>query len=122
MKLMTWNVRGLGRSEKKRAVRRLISKRRCDILFIQESKIEVVTPRLQRFLTGHGSLSGEFVSSVGVAGGLISVWDEQFFTVEEKVSTCRYILLVGTIKSKNFRCGLGNIYAPNDIEKGKIFG
>ena len=79
MKLVTWNVRGLGRPEKKRAVRRLISKRRCDMLFIQESKLEVVNPRFWHFLADHGPLSGDFVSSIGVVGGLITLWNEKFF-------------------------------------------
>ena len=57
MKIATWNVIGLGRSEKKRAVRRLISKRRCDMVFIQESKLEVVNPRIWRFLGGYGSFT-----------------------------------------------------------------
>ena len=46
MKLVTWNVRGLGRLEKKKAIRRLFSKRRYDMIFIQESKLEAINPRL----------------------------------------------------------------------------
>ena len=81
---MTWNVKGLERFEKNRAVRRLILKRRCDMLFIQELKLEVVNPRLWHFLVGHGSFSREYVSSVDTIGGLLSLWDEKFFTVEKK--------------------------------------
>ena len=68
MKIVTWNVRGLGRPKKKRAVRRLFSQRKCDMIFIQESKLEAVDSRLW-----HGPQAGEFVSSVGAAGGLISM-------------------------------------------------
>ena len=65
------------------------------MLFIQESKLEVVNPRLWRSLAGHGPFSGDFVSSVGTAGGLITLWNEKFFTIEEKVSANRFMLLVG---------------------------
>ena len=58
---------------------------------------------------------------MGAAGGLISLWDEQFFMVESKVVSNRYILLVGEIKSKNFKCGFGNIYAPNDDRERQSF-
>ena len=60
MKIVTWNVRGLGRPEKKRAVRRLLSKRRCDLAFIQKSKLEAINLSLWRFLAGHRSFSGGF--------------------------------------------------------------
>ena len=33
----------------------------------------------------------------------------------------RYMLVVGSIKSKNFRCGFGNIYAPNDDSEREAF-
>ena len=111
---MTWNVKGLGRSKKKRVVKRLITERRCDMLFIQESKLKAVNPRLWHFLVGHGSFSMEYVSSVWAVGGLLSLWDEKFFMVENKVVSYRYILLVGMIKSKNSISNFGNIYVPND--------
>ena len=73
MKIVTWNVRGLDRPEKKKAVRRLFSQRKCDMIFIQESKLEAVDSRLWRVSTEHRPQAGEFVSSVGAAGGLISM-------------------------------------------------
>ena len=33
----------------------------------------------------------------------------------------RYMLVVGSIKSKYFRCGFGNIYAPNDDSEREAF-
>ena len=33
----------------------------------------------------------------------------------------RYILLVGTIKPLNFKCGFGNIYAPSDDRERQAF-
>ena len=62
MILVTWNVRGLGRSEKKRAVRRLIAKER-NMIFIQESKLHEVNSRNIRFLGGNNRIKGEYVGS-----------------------------------------------------------
>ena len=39
MKIISWNIRGLGRSEKKRAVRRLCLKEKLSMALIQESKL-----------------------------------------------------------------------------------
>ena len=91
------------------------------MVFIQESKLEEVNPRVWRFLTGHGQFSGEFVSSVRAAGGLITLWNEKFFSLEQKIVANRFLLVVGIIGSRNLRCGFGNIYAPNDDTERQAF-
>ena len=91
------------------------------MVFIQESKLEIVTLRTFHSLGGNGSISGEFTSSVGAAGGLITMWDDNFFTVESKLVAQRFILLVGVIKLQTFKCGFGNIYAPNDDRERQVF-
>ena len=121
MKLITWNVRSLRRSEKKRAMRRLFSLKKCSMIFIQESKLQDVNVKTLRFLGGSDMIKGEVVGSVGASGGLISRWDENFFSLEDKIVAERYVLLVGVIKHLNFKCGFGNIYAPNDDRERQIF-
>ena len=69
MKLISWNVRGLGRSEKKRAVKRLFSKEKCNMIFIQETKLTDVNLRSYRYLGGSCSIRGEFIGAMGAAGG-----------------------------------------------------
>ena len=58
---------------------------------------------------------------MGATGGLITMWEDNFFTMESKVVAQRYILLVGTIKQSNFKCGFGNIYASNDDRERQAF-
>ena len=64
---------------------------------------------------------GEFVGSDGASGGLISLWDDNFFMLEDKIMAQRYVLLVGVIKTLNFKCGFENVYAPNDDRERQIF-
>ena len=45
MKILSWNIRGLGRREKKRAVRRLVAKCKLNMLFLQEFKMQLVDHR-----------------------------------------------------------------------------
>ena len=58
MKLISWNVRGLGRSEKKRAMKRLFSKEKCNMIFTQETKLTDVNLRSYRYLGGSCSSRG----------------------------------------------------------------
>ena len=62
---------------------------------------------------GKNVVQGEFASSVGASGGLITLWEEDFFEVESKIISQRYILLVGVLKLLKLKCEFGNIYAPN---------
>ncbi|EOX97175.1 Uncharacterized protein TCM_006266 [Theobroma cacao] len=55
----------------------------------------------------------KFVQSIGASGGLLSIWEADFFDLEFCFESRHFILLVGGIKSLNLKCGLGNIYALN---------
>ncbi|GMI87503.1 hypothetical protein HRI_002419600 [Hibiscus trionum] len=48
--IMTWNVRGLGRPEKLRSVVNVFREHRAGILFIQESKLQILKPGVVRRL------------------------------------------------------------------------
>lgn len=39
MYMVLWNVRGMGKIEKRRAIRDVLNESYCDVVFIQESKI-----------------------------------------------------------------------------------
>ncbi|XVE54794.1 hypothetical protein DITRI_Ditri03aG0110900 [Diplodiscus trichospermus] len=119
MKIASWNVRGLRRKEKKRAVKRLIRTGNFDMLLIQETKIKEANPKLPRWLWGNANFNCEFDNSDGNSGGLLSCWREGFFTMEAKFVSSNFILLVGSILNKSFRCRIGNVYAPNVDSDGQ---
>ncbi|GMJ02901.1 hypothetical protein HRI_003959300 [Hibiscus trionum] len=93
----SWNVRGLGRAEKRRAVKRLISKIKASLIFIQETMLESHKLWLLRRLWP--SRSGCLVASPaeGSSGGLVTLWDGSVFEVESSNIQSRFILVTGTI-------------------------
>ena len=52
LKIISWNVRGLGTKEKRLAVKRLILSTRPGLLCIQESKLDSIRGVLLRELSG----------------------------------------------------------------------
>lgn len=76
---------------------------------------------MPRWLWGNDRVAFEAVASNGNSGGLLSFWKEDFFCVETKRVSQRYILLVRKIRENRVRCGIGNIYAPNDDAERATF-
>jgi len=77
MKLVSWNVRGLGDIEKRREVRRLVGEKSPFILCIRETKLVVCDAFLCNSLWGDSNHSFSYRPSVGASGGLLILWDSE---------------------------------------------
>ncbi|GMJ09856.1 hypothetical protein HRI_004654800 [Hibiscus trionum] len=120
--IISWNIRGLGRSEKASAVRRLFLQKKPKILFLQETKMQVFSISLFRRLGVKHDLDKIFSPSEGSAGGLMCVWDKDFFSVSDKVVARRFIALFGQIKGSQVPYGFLNIYGSSvESEKASFF-
>jgi len=75
MKLVSWNVRGLGSFDKRREVRKLVEEKKPLILCLQETKLGVCDEKLTLLMWGDSNHAFSFRPSVGALGGLLTVWD-----------------------------------------------
>lgn len=113
MKILSWNVNGLGNVSKRNQVREVIGIVDPDIVMIQETKLEEV----DRFLV-HGVWDSrfkgwEFMPSVGFSGGLLMAWDTRVATkVDILVGSFSLSVL---LDFKDRGCWLvTNVYGPTD--------
>ena len=74
---MSWNVRGLGKAEKRRMVRNVMGSQKVDLILIQETKWKNVTERLVSQVWGSGDFKWVAVESEGSSGGLICIWNPE---------------------------------------------
>ncbi|OMP05560.1 hypothetical protein COLO4_08755 [Corchorus olitorius] len=65
--------------------------------------------------------NGLAANSVGASGGLISMWDDNLFTLESSVIKDCFILVIGSFAESNFRCVCLNIYAPKSESNRREF-
>ncbi|XP_057432197.1 uncharacterized protein LOC130724947 [Lotus japonicus] len=118
---VTWNVRGLGRSLKRKVVKQAVSKLRPEVLLIQESKLN--SDREREIQEWSGSLDMEFetVFAIGAAGGLLTLWKRNSFVVTGVVKRQRFIIL--QVHSSQIDCPLWivNVYGPNIDEERRDF-
>lgn len=80
MRIISFNVRGLGGRLKKWVVKELIVKEKAEFVCLQESKLEYVDERVASMIWGNKKCDWVFSGSVGAAGGLVCVWDNEVFT------------------------------------------
>jgi len=72
MKLVSWNVRGLGGVEKRREVRKLVGEKSPLILCLQETKLVVCEESLCTSLWGHSNFAFSYRPSLGASGGVVN--------------------------------------------------
>jgi len=75
MRLISWNVRGLGGPEKRKEVRSLVKDKRPLILCLQETKLQICDDRVCSSVWDNLSGAFSFRPFVGASGGLLTVWD-----------------------------------------------
>jgi len=112
MKLVSWNVRGLGGIEKRREVRRMVEEKSPFILCLQETKLSVCDDILCNSLWGMSSHAFSYQSSVGASGGLLIVWDTKEVEVWASGSQEHALFIQGRFTTTNEEFYLFNIYAP----------
>ncbi|GMI94890.1 hypothetical protein HRI_003158300 [Hibiscus trionum] len=83
--------------------------------------MEVCRNNLLRSLWSLRNSDMVFNPSVGLAGGLVTLWDSNFFTMESSVLNQRYIILIGTLSKWGKKVCVVNLYAPNDDGERKSF-
>ncbi|KAL8557527.1 hypothetical protein ACS0TY_004823 [Phlomoides rotata] len=87
MKMLTYNIRGLGSMAMRREIREFIARYDIDFCCIWESKLEVVDVFVCRAIWGHGNFNWSFKPSVERAGGIISIWNFNKF----RCSSCWFV-------------------------------
>lgn len=116
MIIISWNVRGLNARIKKSSLRKLINSHDPSFIFIQETKISDFHPRLIRSLWKIDKLAHLHSPSMGNSGGLLSLWRENFFSMESHRIENNWIAISGSFPSLNFKGCMINVYNPCDKE------
>lgn len=72
-KIMSWNVKGLGGADKHPAIRDCIRRVKARIVFIQETKFEMISPSLARAIWGIPNAKWEFLPFIGASGDVCNM-------------------------------------------------
>ncbi|XP_028106829.1 uncharacterized protein LOC114305893 [Camellia sinensis] len=116
MKILSWNVRGLGRPGKRRKIRKILHDKAVDMALLQETKQSCVAHLRVKSLWPRDKMEFMTVDAAGLSGGLICIWDPDVFHLSDCCSSRNFILLSGKVHNF-FDCVLVNVYALNDVSR-----
>ncbi|KAH1040222.1 hypothetical protein J1N35_041965 [Gossypium stocksii] len=104
MRIITWNIKGLGSVPKIEAVNRVVRKNRADVCFLQETKLESVPMELVRKIWGDNYFDFKYVAAIERSGGLLTIWDKGRFLANVELCgkrlsgwKCRSLSWVGKV-------------------------
>ena len=114
MKVVSYNVRGLGGVKKKAEVHRIVQEKHMFVLCLQESKLSVVDVFLIKYLWGSAPCGFSYQPSVGASGGLVTVWDKTLVDVWYSMSFLQVLVIKGRVILTQQDFFIFNLYAPCD--------
>ena len=121
MNIITWNVRGLGRSSKRFLLKDFFQIHCADICCIQESKLTKLPQSIWREIGGTRLDKLAFIPSHGSAGGMIICWDGSLLK-RRVVHIGTFYLTVEFLHLKdNFHRLRTSVYGPNSRDLKQSF-
>ena len=120
MKIISYNVRGLGRGVKWGAIRRMIKQEVVDLICLQETKKELVDKPMCQALWGNVDVNWEMLPATNSAGGILCLWSDKSFRLQRKIIGNGFILMVGEWIQEAQMITLVTIYSPCDIHNKRI--
>jgi exonuclease III len=120
MKIISWNVRGLGGFEKRREVNYLVKEKCLFILCIQETKLSVFDAMVCKSIWSDTSVEYYYQPSIGVSEGLVTLWDSKEVEVWSTLFFEHVLGIQGRFVKTGEMFTLFNVYAPCDSNRQQV--
>jgi exonuclease III len=114
MRIISWNIRGLGGLAKRKEVQKLVGEKNPNIVCLQETKLPICDDFLCSSLWGNAPHAFSFRPSVGASGGLLTIWDTTEVEVWSSVSRDHVLWCHGRFLSSGEEFHVANVYGPCD--------
>ncbi|KAJ9703128.1 hypothetical protein PVL29_004765 [Vitis rotundifolia] len=85
MKIISWNIRGLGSGNKRRVVKDFLRLQNLDVVMFQEIKREVCDRKFVGSVWSVRNKEWAALPACGASGGILIIWDSKKMSSEEVV-------------------------------------
>jgi exonuclease III len=121
-RILSWNVRGLNKREKRLRISNLLRDWKAYIICFQETKVHGISSSFVRSLWGCNHVDWCCLDSSGASGGILIMWDNR---VVEKVDVClgNFTLAVSFRNVVDrFVWAFAGVYGPNsDMDRSLLW-
>lgn len=123
MSIHCWNVHGLGKASKKKLVKCSIQDSSCDIVCLQEKKLQQFNEKLLKSTYRNNFDCWDEKASIGSCGGLLTCWKSSCYsgTPFHKGPYSISTLLQKMDNINNQQCLITNTYGPSIKQDLKSF-
>jgi len=115
MKIISINIRGLGRGYKWKYLKGILDKETVDMICIQETKVHDLQPSSCYNLWGGNNIDWVIKHAVGNSGGILTMWNKDKFKCVKQVVGNMYIGVLGefysTINAIPIPVAIFNVYS-----------
>lgn len=112
MKILFWNIRGMGRVARRRQLREIVLYEKVDVVGIQETIKKEFSQKELRSLVGDTHFSWNWLPAVGHSGGILMGVKQGILEVEDYDTGKHYLSMVIKDKQHNFKWELIVVYGP----------
>lgn len=109
MKILTWNVRGLGSPSKRALIKNFISSYCPDFVILTEIKLQNVSKRTIKSIWSLISINWLFLKANGRSGDIILMWDDLRHSVTNYIEK-EYSISTNVIMFDGFSWLITNVY------------
>ncbi|KAK3222180.1 hypothetical protein Dsin_009205 [Dipteronia sinensis] len=113
MLALSWNIRGLGRPEKRSCVRKLVALHKPSILFLQETKLSCYDSKIYNSIGGAWLNRGLGVEADRAVGGLLTLWNDELFLAKACIKNSRCIVIAGELVKLAKEVAFCNVHTHN---------
>ncbi|KAJ9559867.1 hypothetical protein OSB04_005027 [Centaurea solstitialis] len=114
MKIISLNIRGLGKKEKSAWLKDLCSKEKPCMIGVQETKLKNFSFQLAANIWGNNELDYVHEQATGRSGGLLILWNTLSFTCEFVLKESNFIAIIGRWSRIDGLVGCVNVYGPRE--------
>ncbi|XP_071694495.1 uncharacterized protein [Rutidosis leptorrhynchoides] len=118
---MSVNIRGLKKDGKVSWIRGLIAKENPVVAVLQETMCRKINARWIEAIWGSNNFCYAVKSSIGRAGGLVTIWDSNVFTLTQALEGEFFLAIRGKVIGCEHEILIVNIYGPHGDVKKKRF-
>lgn len=120
MSILSWNIRGLGRSENRLNLRDFIFKWKPDVICLQEILISSLDITQLKEINRGEEMQWIFQLPTGHSGGLITFWKEEVLELVNAEMNPNWIGTTFKVKTSGETFSIFNVYAPQSLSNKMI--